>query len=66
MKNIFALTKTEQRVVIFTVAALLVLVAIRAYRQKITNPAPSISAPAAAQPIAPRQEEESGTFDGAP
>lgn len=66
MKNIFALTKTEQRVVIFTVAALLALVAIRAYRQRITNPAPSISAPAAVKAIVPHQEEESGTSDEAP
>jgi hypothetical protein len=66
MRNIFALTKTEQRVVIFTVTALLALVAMRTYRQKISNPAPSSSTPAITKPIVPHQEEESGASDEGP
>ena len=66
MKNIFAVTKTEQRVVIFIVVALVGLGAIRAYRQKITNPAPPNSGAAVQKPPFTHREEEPVSADEAP
>ena len=65
MRNIFALTKTEQRVVIFIVMALVGLGAIRAYRQKITNPAPPKSGAAVQKPSFTHPEEEPESADEA-
>jgi len=66
MKNIFTLTKTEQRVVILTVTALLAVVAVHVYRQRIINPPPSPPTSAVAKPMVPHPEDENGPADEAP
>ena len=66
MKNIFTLTKTERCGVIFIVTALLAVVAVRVYRQRIINPPPSPPTSAVTKPMVPHPEEENGAADERP
>lgn len=66
MRNIFALTKTEQRVVIFIVMALVALGAIRAYREKIINDVPFKSDGTGEKPAIRHPVEEPNRSGDAP
>lgn len=59
MKNICALTKNEQRVIILILAAVLAFAAVKRYRQNLTNPPPQRSATPTAQSPSEFQSEGS-------